>query len=54
MGCQGILDDLRMILWRLDDNRDAMDPRDTADVIRGLEALYDLKFRKLWETIDGK
>jgi len=50
MGCQGILDDLRMLTWRLDDTRNLMDPESVADVIRGLETLYDIKFRKVWET----
>jgi len=50
MGCQGFLDDLRMLSWRLDDQRDQIDPVDIANIIQGLESLYDIKFRKLWET----
>ena len=50
MGCQGILDDLRMLSWRLDDARDAIDPEDIANIAQGLEALYDIKFRKVWQS----
>ena len=48
MSTQGILDDLRALSWRLDDIRDRMDPEDIANLISGLETLYELKFRKLW------
>jgi len=51
MGCQGILDDLRALTWRLDDRRVDLDPNDLADVIRGLETLYEIKFMKLWDTV---
>jgi len=50
MGCQGILDDLRALTWRLDDRRADFDSIDLADVVRGLETLYEIKFMKLWES----
>jgi len=53
MGCQGILDDLRALTWRLDDRRVELDSNDLADVIRGLETLYEIKFMKLWDTYNS-
>jgi len=53
MGCQGIIDDLRMLCWKLDDDGDQMDPIDVSNIIRGLEALYDIKYKKLWKTSPG-
>jgi hypothetical protein len=53
MGCQGILDDLRILSWRLDDQRDQMDPEEIATVVRGIETLYEIKFRKLWEDFNA-
>jgi len=50
MGCQGILDDLRALTWRLDDRRADFDSNDLADVVRGLETLYEIKFMKLWDS----
>jgi len=52
MGCQGILDDLRTISWRMDDRRDEIDPEDIANLLRGLDTLYEMKFRKLWDTVN--
>jgi len=52
MGCQGILDDLRALSWRLDDIQDQMDPLDVATVVRGIETLYEIKFRKLWDSFN--
>jgi len=52
MGCQGILDDLRALSWRLDDIRNSMDPEDISSAIRGLEVLYEIKFRLLWDNFN--
>jgi len=50
MGCQGIVDDLRALSWRLNDLRNPMDPEDLANAIQGIEVLYEIKFKQLWES----
>jgi len=51
MACQGVIDDLRILTWRLDDRRTDIDPEDLANIVQGLESLYDLKYQKLWTAI---
>lgn len=52
MECWGITADLQSVIWSKFDSAEHMTDDDLLNVLQGIQALYDIKFKKLFNTFE--
>lgn len=52
MECWGITADLQSVIWSKFDSAEHMTEDDLLNVLQGIQALYDIKFKKLFNTFE--
>jgi len=52
MGCQGVIDDLKVLASRMANDHRKLSESDVLDLVRGLSVLYEMKFDKAWSALN--